>query len=892
MRLLSLLTRFATILVAQQLISTWFLFDFFVTRDSLVVGNFWKKSATNGTEQASQILEFASTVEHVQCSDKPTHNEASFDKLVFIVIDALGSQFITMLDSPWQQHGNKTDTMPFVMNSLRQQTAMGFVARAATPTVTMPRVKAILSGTIPSFLDVVHNLASDVSKFDDDNIIRVAKNQNKTLVFYGDDTWLSLFRKNIFARAQETHSFFANDYTTVDTNVTEKALPETSAETIDWDFLLLHYLGLDHIGHVFGSNDNSLIRDKLGEMDRVIEQIHNNMAKKDHKTLVVICGDHGMSKEGNHGGGSDLEANTAVIFLPIGRGFEGSLGKSNISYPHVKQIDVAATLSLVLGLNIPSMSKGVAIEPFLDALWSGEAGRSKLACAYLSNLIQLAGLVDVRDFDAIAESENLPQTLKDQLNSNGDLRTIARNYHTVSRRIQQVLLDTIASRSYPYLLTSLLILVTILTIFSLRRTSLRLLLPTISKIEHLICSAILLMPIILLGSTDFIEFEHKFWPIFSTVSFVLLCCVQKNLLKLISTLDPIRSSLFIATALITSLRIFTPSTEHELSSTSDYFPSILSVIMLCNFLRQNSDVKKYRGPLAILIGLVILVTKHMEESRATKDQPSDVAICALSQNLATLVVIVYITIEIVATRHSLDERESEGIGPVALIIRKLASGWMCVNFLLVRRRDFVFLISNVIMEASLNSICKSLKLSLIARALIYFNFAQAAFFNQGNSNSFSSIDVMPAFFGQTTYNIFLSIPLVAIATYSTQIYWLTKLFQRIQDDKTTSITESQAQLITTRDSAESSVKLIRNSIVMRNFLSQSYYMFVCMWLRNHLFIWSVLSPKLIYQFVTSGVVLTCVLVISSLSNLQRLSIRESSTKSQDPATRKLDTSVL
>lgn len=870
-----MLTQFITILIAQQLISTWFLFDFFITRDSLAARNLWNRRGVDNNESISQVLSLAKTVEQKKCLNSSNNYEATFDKLVFIVIDAFGSEFIPMIDNErLQDYSSDTiDTMPFVMRSIKQQTAMGFVAKAATPTVTMPRIKALLSGTIPSFVDIVYNLASDVRNFDDDNIVRIAKSQNKTLVFYGDDTWLSLFKRSDFARAEETFSFFAHDYTNVDTNVTEKALPETSADTIDWDFLMLHYLGLDHIGHVFGTNDNPLITKKLGEMDRVINQIHDNMVKKSLKTLVVICGDHGMSKEGNHGGGSDLESNTAVLFLPIGQDLGKLQEKPQIFQPHIKQVDLATTLSLVLGLSIPTMSKGVAIKPFLDRLWPREADESKLACALLSNMIQLASLLESNEFDTLYQEDILVHNLRDHLSSKDNLRSIARSYHSISVKAQKVLLDTIASRSYPFLTLSLLIFVTVLTIISMKRTSLRLLLPTISKMEKLICLAVILLPIIMLGSTDFIEYEQKFWPVFSVVSFVLLCCAQKNIAKLIPTIDPIRGILFIVTALVTSLRLFTSG----YISDSSYTLSILSIIMLCNFLRQNSDVKKHKGLLALLIGFTIMFTKHVEESHATVDQHDDLAYRAIVQRLTTLVVIIYSTIEIVATRNSLTLRETEGIGQVALVIRKLASGWICVAFLLARLRDFTFIIANVMMETSLNSVCKSIQVPLVVRAIIYYNFAQAAFFNQGNSNSFSSIDVKPAFFCQTSYSLYLSISLVALATYSTQIYWLMKLFQRIQDDKTTLMSQPDKQhqrrrlgpTFTTTDSAETSVKLIRDLIIARNFLGQSFYMFVCMWLRNHLFIWSVLSPKLIFQFVTSSIILMVVITISSLSNLMR-----------------------
>lgn len=44
----------------------------------------------------------------------------------------------------------------------------------------------------------------------------------------------------------------------------------------DWDVLILHYLGLDHIGHTSGPS-SPLIGRKLSEMDGVLVKIHTSL---------------------------------------------------------------------------------------------------------------------------------------------------------------------------------------------------------------------------------------------------------------------------------------------------------------------------------------------------------------------------------------------------------------------------------------------------------------------------------------------------------------------------------------------------------------------------------------------------------------------------------------
>jgi ethanolamine phosphate transferase 2 subunit G len=78
----------------------------------------------------------------------------------------------------------------------------------------------------------------------------------------------------------------------------------------DWDVLILHYLGLDHIGHLGGPRRYNILRPKevnglissiymkpkQSEMDGIIETIYNTFSTKHgERTLMVVCGDHGMN---------------------------------------------------------------------------------------------------------------------------------------------------------------------------------------------------------------------------------------------------------------------------------------------------------------------------------------------------------------------------------------------------------------------------------------------------------------------------------------------------------------------------------------------------------------------------------------------------------------------
>lgn len=77
----------------------------------------------------------------------------------------------------------------------------------------MPRVKAITTGSVPSFVDLILNFAEsdDTSTLatQDSWLAQLRAGSDRGLVMYGDDTWLRLF-PDFFERADGTTSFFVS----------------------------------------------------------------------------------------------------------------------------------------------------------------------------------------------------------------------------------------------------------------------------------------------------------------------------------------------------------------------------------------------------------------------------------------------------------------------------------------------------------------------------------------------------------------------------------------------------------------------------------------------------------------------------------------------------------
>ncbi|PHH92552.1 hypothetical protein CDD83_6831 [Cordyceps sp. RAO-2017] len=313
---------------------------------------------------------------------------APFDRLVFMVVDALRSDFVYSENSGFQ----------YTQSLIREGTAMPFTANARAPTVTMPRIKAITTGSIPSFVDLILNLdESDTSSSlaaQDTWLAQLKARAKGKLLMYGDDTWLKLF-PDTFDRHDGTSSFFVSDFTEVDNNVTRNIAAELDNQ--DWSLMVLHYLGLDHIGHKAGPRSSNMLP-KQREMDGIVQTIYQAMESKHHlgSTLFVVCGDHGMNDAGNHGASSAGETSPALLFMsPKLKSIAASLPapaqpKDEFDYyATVEQSDIAPTIAALLGFPVPKNNLGAFIPEFLP-FWPDSSDKVQIL---IRNARQILGIV-------------------------------------------------------------------------------------------------------------------------------------------------------------------------------------------------------------------------------------------------------------------------------------------------------------------------------------------------------------------------------------------------------------------------------------------------------------------------------------------------------------------
>lgn len=313
--------------------------------------------------------------------------DAPFDKLIFMVVDALRSDFVFSEGSGFE----------YTQRLIRDGSAMPFTANARSPTVTMPRIKSITTGSIPSFVDLILNFdEGDTSSnlaAQDTWLAQFKSRKEGKLLMFGDDTWLKLF-PNTFDRQDGTTSFFVSDFTEVDHNVTRNVGPELA--NADWDLMVLHYLGLDHIGHKAGPRSPNMLP-KQREMDGIVKTIFEAIESEPHldSTLLVICGDHGMNDAGNHGASSPGETSPALVFMsPKLKSISSGLPaparpKDEFDYyTTVEQSDLAPTIAALLGFPVPKNNLGALIPDFLS-FWPQSKDKIQVLVRNARQLLQI-----------------------------------------------------------------------------------------------------------------------------------------------------------------------------------------------------------------------------------------------------------------------------------------------------------------------------------------------------------------------------------------------------------------------------------------------------------------------------------------------------------------------
>ncbi|KAJ3099456.1 mannose-ethanolamine phosphotransferase gpi13 [Phlyctochytrium planicorne] len=311
--------------------------------------------------------------------------DSRFKRAVVIVVDALRFDFTVYNESLDASTPSAVphyiNKLPVFRNILRDHPDRSLLVRvrADAPTTTLQRLKALTTGTLPTFVDAGSNFGGAVIA--EDNLLDQLVRLGKRITFMGDDTWVGLYPTQM-NKSYPYPSFNVQDLHTVDNGCVEHLFPALDQNPKEWDILIAHFLGVDHAGHSFGPYTLPMAA-KLTQMNEWLER---TFSKLDEDTVALVIGDHGMDPKGDHGGDSENEVNAALFVYSGGKKLvqDGKAADSTklkavldriheipfeggepYAYLHghrtMPQIDFVPTFSLLLGLPIPFGNLGTII---------------------------------------------------------------------------------------------------------------------------------------------------------------------------------------------------------------------------------------------------------------------------------------------------------------------------------------------------------------------------------------------------------------------------------------------------------------------------------------------------------------------------------------------------
>lgn len=799
-----------------------------------------------------------------------------FNKVVIMVVDAMRSDFL---------YSDTRSEMNFLHELINEGNAIPYTAFSAPPTVTLPRLKGITTGGTPSFLDAILNIADEHDKSQglgsQDSWVSQFLKKGKKINFFGDDTWLKLY-PTLFDQFEGTNSFFVSDFTEVDNNVTKHLDTQLGG---DWDGLILHYLGLDHIGHK-GGPDSTYMKPKQREMDAILKRVYNNV---NEDTLIVLMGDHGMNEIGNHGGSSPGETSPGLAFISKkfdSKGLTAPLSWNDdyTYYKKINQIDLVPTLSALLDFPIPQNNLGIILPDFL-ALWP-EGQRNKVL---LENCKQFMKLFTAKYGMANTAFHRIYK-LWSELKTGGEEKEEA--YYELLSKVQNIL--TASATNYNYvdiaigytvLFLSTVAVVVLFLPLALSQT------PKLTLLFVIFCGAYAAH----FHGSSLIEEEHQIWWFF-TISLVVIFAIYYRVRVRYTAL------IFFGLRLLRSVS----------NSGQKYFYKLT----LGSYLLDNVSLLWIL--VIITYGVVAagcLMQGHIERTKKLSFNMSTFIVVFMTVSMSALFKLMQFSNDghtvpswlqwyynWVVTSFgvtSLDDKFALQAVAVltskitvffvfALMVNRVITGKVTENSTSIT--DFINLVSVYLLHQSRlehipiflsfmlmkyvftkaclkGGVYNNLNNLIMIVSLFTLCMQNLSFFSFGSTNLLATVDLSNAYNGISEY----SVPLVGLQTFTSNfaapIYWSLSLAQII----------FELDQITFKKHKFNFRKLKSGILLAKTRISLVFYavaatllVTACINLRFHLFIWTVFSPKLLFlgawsvlmnAFIDLAVVLAVVYVL-------------------------------
>lgn len=259
-------------------------------------------------------------------------------RVVFVLVDALRED--TAL---------RREVMPF-LNELRNRGAWATM-HSRPPSVSQPGYTTLLTGAWPELNDgpALNLDYTQIPAWTQDNLFSAARRAGLQTAVSGY-YW---FEKLIPPDALSQGYFTPGEDQVADRAVVDAALPWLSDER--YALTLIHLDQVDYAGHHEGGPRDPRWDSAARRCDDLLREI--TAALDLTQVTLLIVSDHGQIDRGGHGGTEQVVLTEP--FVLAGAGVRAG------HYADVQMVDVAPTLAVLLGLNLPASAQGRALTEML-----------------------------------------------------------------------------------------------------------------------------------------------------------------------------------------------------------------------------------------------------------------------------------------------------------------------------------------------------------------------------------------------------------------------------------------------------------------------------------------------------------------------------------------------
>jgi len=241
---------------------------------------------------------------------------------------------------------------------------------ASPVTMTSSAVRGIGVGLRSDLEQIVMNLNASAVKYN--HLLDNAKAAGIRTALAGDITWAQILGD--FDEQVVDANGIALETDNSD-EILDAARRMVQSETPP-HLLIIHLIAPDHFGHAYGTLDmryRELIRKIDGRMQAFFDEISP-------RWTVLAVSDHGQTDTGTHGMATDITRRTPLF--AFGPGI-----RPGVELGEVDQVDLSATLAVLLGISGPARGRGTALVEMLDI---NEEQAASVVCADARRVIHVA----------------------------------------------------------------------------------------------------------------------------------------------------------------------------------------------------------------------------------------------------------------------------------------------------------------------------------------------------------------------------------------------------------------------------------------------------------------------------------------------------------------------